>query len=205
MAKANSTKSSERMTGIVQIIIIVFFLVLVLGTMVVASNIAADQREQKKEEEAAAQMQENLQQEAAGEATVVNPITEYASAAALAEATGITLPTPAGASDIRYSSITVEGYDSPIAQSQFALNGFDCSYRVCALPAFQDISGLYFEWAVDETATVNTVPWQVKVNADGTAGVALCYGDDGLMRTLTLQGTGITVNSVTAAISALQR
>ena len=76
-----------------------------------------------------------------------NPIHET-DAKGLVQATGIPLPAPRGAEDVRYCWIELVN-DAPIAQMEFTLDG--ARAFLCAQPTAgfepEDISGLYFDWS----------------------------------------------------------
>ena len=82
---------------------------------------------------------------------MANPLTELASSAELAEATGVNLEAPDGSSDVAYISIDM-GDGSKIADVRFTLDGVNYVYRAIvtgatALEDCEDISGNYSEWS----------------------------------------------------------
>lgn len=88
-------------------------------------------------------------------AALPNPIHET-DAEGLVRATGIPLPAPEGAEDVRYCWIELVN-DAPIAQMDFTLDG--ARAFLCAQPTAgfepRDISGLYFDWSEAGAAEVS--------------------------------------------------
>ena len=90
----------------------------------------------------------------------------------LAEATGISLPAPEGASDVSWSYIELNG-EPPIAQMNFTLGVKKAYLRAQATGKTEasqlpDISGLYYEW--NTTAEDQVAHCKAYVNTNGEAG-----------------------------------
>ena len=84
-----------------------------------------------------------------------NPIHET-DAEGLVQATGIPLPAPEGAEDVRYCWIELTD-GAPIAQMEFTLDGARAFLRAQPTAGFEpeDISGLYFDWSKASAAEVS--------------------------------------------------
>ena len=99
---------------------------------------------------------------------IPNPIHEV-DEQGLVDATGIPLPAPEGAEDVRYSYIELNN-DNPIAQMNFTLDGSKACLRAQATAELEpiDISGLYYNWTE-----------QREVNVGHCSGVAYTNGEAG--------------------------
>ena len=97
-----------------------------------------------------------------------NPVHEV-DEAGLAAATGISLPAPQGAEDVRWSYIEQTG-DVPISQMNFILDGAEAYLRAQPTAELEagDISGLYYNWPEPTDAKVGYC--DAKVYTNGEAG-----------------------------------
>jgi hypothetical protein len=97
-----------------------------------------------------------------------NPIHET-DAGGLVQATGIPLPPPVGAEEVRYSYLELAD-ESPLAQMAFRLNGDEAILRAQPFAGTEpsDISGLFYDWTVNTVSEVKHC--RAEVHTDGEAG-----------------------------------
>ncbi len=98
---------------------------------------------------------------APGKVEIANPWIETDSKGVL-EATGFDVTAPEDATDVVYSYMESTG----TAQVKYVQNGHDWNYRVQATDGLSDISGMYYEWVVQEPCSIN-----------GFEGMSLAYSD----------------------------
>ncbi len=97
---------------------------------------------------------------------LVNPLRET-DEAGLVEATGLSLPAPEGAENVRRSYLAIPN-EAPIAQLEFTLDGAEATLRArpSGLTEPMDISGLYYEWTESASAQVGYCTAQLHTNGD---------------------------------------
>lgn len=100
-----------------------------------------------------------------GEATVgiANPWTESDREGVL-EATGFDLVAPDGAEDVVYSYMQEES----LAQVSYTLDGNEWTYRVRPTDALEDLSGMCYEWDIEEDGTVGNMEAKLYAYSDAT-------------------------------------
>lgn len=99
-----------------------------------------------------------------------NPLHESDRAGVL-NATGFELNPPEGAEDIQYFYIDSE---SPIAELRFVLDGRKYMYRAKGAVEFEDISGMYFDWAEESGGSVLGRDAKISL-IPGSEGIVLWY------------------------------
>ena len=111
-----------------------------------------------------------------------NPIKE-STAKEILETLGISFHIPEDAKNISYSTIQVsEG--KAIAQANFSINNVEYTHRIQPRPAFEDISGAYYEWKTVKKIEVSYCMGELRYNT-GKEGVCLWYDTvPGLMYSL---------------------
>lgn len=83
-------------------------------------------------------------------AAVANPWTE-SNEDGVFEATGHSIKAPENATEVRYSYCA----DDKMAQVTYIQDGIDWTYRIKESSDLEDISGMYYEWAVSDEGTVS--------------------------------------------------
>lgn len=129
-----------------------------------------------------------------------NPVHETDEAGLLG-ATGLTLPTPEGAENVRRSYIDMAG-EAPIAQLDFTLDGKAATLRAQANGAVRpaDISGLYYDWTENGTAQVGSRDAELHTN--GAAGyIAWADAAPGILYNLSMT-EGADAETLTALANA---
>ena len=96
-------------------------------------------------------------------ATIANPWVE-SDKDGVYQATGFSLDTYEGATDIVYSYTT----DGKLAQVTYTIDNNEWTYRVEATDSLEDISGMYYEWDVDEKETLGGHDAQFLAYSDAT-------------------------------------
>ena len=82
----------------------------------------------------------------------------------LEKQTGYKLNVPEGADDIEYSYLESEN----LAQVSFKLNNADWVYRVQATNELEDISGMYYDWEINEAGHVGDYEAQFMAYAESS-------------------------------------
>lgn len=140
------------------------------------------------------------QTEAPAVVVLPNPVHET-DEAGLLEATGLTLPTPEGAENVRRSYIEITG-EAPIAQLDFSLHGKTAALRAQANGAVKpaDISGLFYDWTENGPAQVSYCDAELHTN--GTAGyIAWADAAPGILYNLSMT-EGADAATLTALANA---
>lgn len=91
----------------------------------------------------------NVQEEAPEGAFMYNPMVEQTEESFMEEI-GIELVVPDGATNVQYFTYS----DSGLGEMLFELNGLDFVVRIQVCDEFTDISGLYYEWTVEDSAKI---------------------------------------------------
>lgn len=120
----------------------------------------------------------------------------------IAEAVGASFGIPEGAADVAYSLIPEE----KLAEMRFTLDGMDCVARMQPTEAFADISGMYYEWEVEEPCVVAFMQGQVQRAVDEGTTIDLCQWYDaekGLMYSLSVSAADLDGFDITAVAGAI--
>ena len=88
---------------------------------------------------------------------VANPWVESTSGD-IAEAIGATFGVPVGAEDVAYSLMPSEN----LAEMRFTLDGMEYTARIKPSEEFDDISGMYYEWEIEEPCVIAFMQGLVK-------------------------------------------
>ncbi len=94
--------------------------------------------------------------------------------AGLLEATGLSLAVPEGAEDVSYMVMASEG----LGQMEFTLNGLYYTARIKAAAEYEDISGLYYEWASEEDCKIDRCEGKILQAPEGEQTVTACLWFD---------------------------
>lgn len=97
--------------------------------------------------------------EAEKNVSVANPWIESNEEGVL-EATGHSIKAPEGATEVCYSYCT----EDKMAQVTYIKDGKDWTYRIKASSDLEDVSGMYYDWAVSDEGTVSgkkAVTWAI--------------------------------------------
>lgn len=131
---------------------------------------------------------------------VVNPVHE-STAAEILETQGITFHIPEDALNVSYSTIDA-GDGKAMAQAKFTRNNEEYTYRIQSKPAFEDISGAYFEWTTVKKIEVSYCSGELRYN-DGKEGICLWYDTvPGLMYSV-YTGEGASEETLMSLANAL--
>lgn len=106
-------------------------------------------------------------------ASLANPWTD-ATPGEIRDALGATFGVPEGARDVIYRMLP----ETRMAEMDFTWDDMEYTARMQPSEAFEDISGLYYEWGhVDETGAVCGIPaWEARATDDeGTVDLCLWY------------------------------
>lgn len=111
----------------------------------------------------------------ANAAGMANPWTNSTSEEIL-QTIGVDMPTPQGAIDVDYQKNDSIG----LAQMSFKLSEYpdiDFNYRIQTTSAFEDISGMYYEWNLEETAKIGWCEGKIyrAISDDQTVDLLLWY------------------------------
>lgn len=112
---------------------------------------------------------------------------------------GVDLAAPEGAKSVSYWIF--EGAETPVAQMNYTLDGVACTCRVMKAAAYEDISGMYYEWQHSETADDSygtTLRWR----DDGAGVIDRFDSDSGRMESISLE-SGASEQTLWAAARQL--
>ncbi len=105
-------------------------------------------------------------------AQVPNPVHE-STATEILETLGITFHIPEDALNVSYSIIDA-GDGKAMAQAKFTRSNVEYTYRIQSKPAFEDISGAYYEWTTVKKIEVSYCSGELRYN-NGKEGICLWY------------------------------
>ena len=129
---------------------------------------------------------------------VVNPMHEATQDSILQEH-GISFQIPAGAEEVKFWTI---GSEPTILQMSFVFDGDEYTYRISTDSLEADISGMYFEWELEESTQIGGIEAKVNWN-DWKEGVIRWFDAvPGIMYSLS-QDTNATFNSLEIMANAL--
>ena len=114
-----------------------------------------------------------------------NPMVEV-TADELMDKLGLSFNVPDGAEDVKYFVINNE-----MAEMRFTYNTVNCCARIKPTVEFEDISGMYYKWNVEETGKVSYNEAQIKRYNGNDITVDACLWFDaapGLMYSVTADG-----------------
>ena len=134
-------------------------------------------------------------------AGLANPWVE-ATAAEVLEALGVEFGVPEGATDVRYFILP----EQELAEMQFTWYGMDYTARIKPADAFEDISGMYFEWDVDTACAVRGCEGRTMRGHDDlmTVDVTLWYdAEAGLMYSVSTGGEDLDGFDILASAEAI--
>ena len=107
---------------------------------------------------------------------VANPWVESTSGD-IAEAIGATFGVPEGAEDVAYSLMPSEN----LAEMRFTLDGMEYTARIKPSEEFDDISGMYYEWEIEEPCVIAFMQGLVKRATEEGETIDLCLWHDAVM------------------------
>ena len=118
-------------------------------------------------------------------AAIANPMVET-DEAGFVEKTGISLKVPKGATNVKYFVI-----DNTLGEMRFTLDGMEFTARAKSTAAFEDISGMYYTWDVEDDAKVDRCEAKCRrhIGSDKTIDV-ICWFDaaPGISYSLSTEG-----------------
>ena len=132
---------------------------------------------------------------------VANPWVESTSGD-IAEAIGATFGVPEGAEDVAYSLMPSEN----LAEMRFTLDGMEYTARIKPSEEFDDISGMYYEWEIEEPCVIAFMQGLVKRATEEGETIDLCLWHDavmGLMYSLSASGKDLDGFDITAVAGAI--
>ena len=138
---------------------------------------------------------------ALAEVGLANPWTPT-TAQGLMDALGVQLGLPDGATNVTWQMLESE----QMGQVTFTWQGEDYTARVAPADAFEDISGMYYQWKAEDECKVGRCKGIVHRAPDGgkTVDVCLWYDDlTGLMYSVSVIGDDLDGFDITAAANIL--
>ena len=132
----------------------IFVVLTILGVMALTACKSSDNVQNSQSKDSAAG-EEN--------STIANPWTE-SDAQGVLDATGFELIAPDGATDATYRYNESEG----IAEMTYVLDGGTWTYRMQSASELTDISGMYYDWTLQDEGLVANMPAQYLAYSDAT-------------------------------------
>ena len=120
----------------------------------------------------------------------------------LMDALGLQLGLPDGATNVTWQMME----NPQMGQVQFNWQGEDYTARVAPTDEFEDISGMYYDWEVEDECEVGRCKGVIRRAHDGgnTVDVCLWYDDlTGLMYSVSVVGADLDGFDITAAAQIL--
>lgn len=134
---------------------------------------------------------------------MANPLIVYEDAAALKDATGLSVPVPTDAANISFYAIK----DTGIAEALFTINDIEVSCRLKRTAEYEDISGVYeTHWTeTNEFADSDGAPQRVDIADRSVAVIQSYHAETGEMHCLVLQGDTVDRTSAMAIYDMVSR